>query len=315
LEERVYEAVDVKDAWDKTGKAPIGVRWVDVLKKEGMYRSRLGAKDLRPASRKNDIKGLYVAMPPLELVKLLMARAARQKEVIMLIDIKKAHLYAPIEGDVYTDLPPERSAPGKCAKLKYTWYAMRVAAKNWEKEYSRTMIANGFRQCVATVSSFYDEARGVRVVVHGDDFVCTGSEPDLVWLEGSLRNKYPLKMRGVLEPGPKHLREGVILNRKVGYLEDGEIEFEANEEHVPKMLQVLKLEGCNTTASPGMKHKNNPIEEQVLHCARSEAISLRCCEGQLSGPGSVRHSLRDQRTMPEDGEADHMGLGESKEDL
>jgi hypothetical protein len=243
---------------------------VDVLKKEGVYRSRLVAKDFRPASRKNDIEGLYAAMPPLELVKLLMARAAREKEVIMLIDIKKAHLYAPIEGDVYTDLPPERSAPGKCAKLKYTLYGMRVAAKNWEKEYSRTMIANGFKQGVANASSFYHEARGVRVVVHGDDFVCTGSEPNLVWLEGCLRDKYPLKMRGVLGPGPKHLREGVILNRKVRYLENGEIEFEADEEHVPKMLQALKLEGCNTTASPGMKE--SPSEDEILLDTRSAGL-------------------------------------------
>jgi hypothetical protein len=36
-------------------------------------------------------------MPPLELVKVLMARASRNGEKIMLIDIKKAHLYAPIE--------------------------------------------------------------------------------------------------------------------------------------------------------------------------------------------------------------------------
>jgi hypothetical protein len=261
LERRVYEVVDVQEAWDKTGKAPIGVRWVDVLKKEGIYRSRLVAKDFRPQSRKNDIEGLYAAMPPLELVKLLMARAYRVGEVIMLIDIKKAHLYAPIEGDVYTDLPPERKAPGKCAKLKYTLYGMRVAAKNWEKEYSRAMVENGFLQGVANASSFYHESRGIRVVVHGDDFVCSGAECDLLWLEESLRKRYPLKMRGILGPGPNHIREGVILNRKVRYLKEGGIEFEADDEHVPKMLQASGLEGCNTTSVPGTKEIPSEREE------------------------------------------------------
>ena len=78
LEQPVYEVVDLKEAWEMTGKAPIGVRWVDVRKSEGMHRSRLAAKDFRPKSRKDDVEGLYVSMPPLELVKLLIARALKE---------------------------------------------------------------------------------------------------------------------------------------------------------------------------------------------------------------------------------------------
>ena len=58
-----------------------------------------------------------------------------------MIDIKKAHLHAPIEGSVYEDLPPERQKSGRCAKLKY---GMRQAARNWEKEYSKTLTDAGF---------------------------------------------------------------------------------------------------------------------------------------------------------------------------
>jgi hypothetical protein len=194
LERRVYEVADLQEAWDKTGKAPIGVRWVAVRNKEGMYRSRLVAKDFRPHSRMDDVEGLYAAMPPLELVKVLMARAAKMNEVIMLIDIKKTSLYAPIEGYVYTDLPPE--IEGKCAKLEYNLCGMRVAAKNWENEYSATMVNNGFTRGRASASTFYHEARGIRVVVHGDDFWASGPEEQLQWLGHQLCDKYPLKMRG-----------------------------------------------------------------------------------------------------------------------
>ena len=58
-------------------------------KKEGIYRSRLVAKDFRPKSKKGDIEGLYASMPPLELVKLVIVRAAMLDEKVMLIDIKK----------------------------------------------------------------------------------------------------------------------------------------------------------------------------------------------------------------------------------
>ena len=48
LERRVYVKVPVQECWEKTGKAPIGVRWVDVRKNDDTHRSRLVARDFRP---------------------------------------------------------------------------------------------------------------------------------------------------------------------------------------------------------------------------------------------------------------------------
>ena len=102
LERRVYVEADVEECVKVTGKKPIQVRWVDVDKGFGVYRSRLVAKDFRPKNRIDDREGLYAATPPLEVVKFLIMQAAtkcRQEVVrkVMLIDISKAHLYAPIE--------------------------------------------------------------------------------------------------------------------------------------------------------------------------------------------------------------------------
>ena len=44
---KVYEKCDVSEAWDKTGKGPIAVRWIDTNKTDAanpLYRSRLVAK-------------------------------------------------------------------------------------------------------------------------------------------------------------------------------------------------------------------------------------------------------------------------------
>jgi hypothetical protein len=181
----------------------------------------------------------------------------------MLLDIKKAHLYAPIDGDVYTDLSPERATPGKCAKLIFTLYGMRVAARNWENEYSNAMLALGFTMGRANKSTFYHECRSLRVVVHGDDFVVTGREPELRWLEQGLRAKYPLKMRGILGPEAGDSKEGVILNRKVYFRENGIVEFEADSDHVPKILQGAGMEGCNTTVVPSSKEETTTCEEEL----------------------------------------------------
>ena len=62
---------DVQECSDKKGRAPIGVRWVEVDKGFGVHRSRLVAKDFRPKSRVNEKERLFAATPPLELVKML----------------------------------------------------------------------------------------------------------------------------------------------------------------------------------------------------------------------------------------------------
>ena len=83
------------------------MRWVDVRTSTGEHRSRLVAKDFRPKSRVGDVEGLYAAMSPIELAKLVIAAAAERYrrghfEKVMTIDIKKAQPHAPIQGEVYT---------------------------------------------------------------------------------------------------------------------------------------------------------------------------------------------------------------------
>ena len=61
----VYHKVPTKECWDKTGKAPIKTRWIDINKGDKIHpelRSRLVAKDYNTAKRPD----LFAATPPLE---------------------------------------------------------------------------------------------------------------------------------------------------------------------------------------------------------------------------------------------------------
>ena len=74
--------------------------------------------------------------PPLELVQFLLSNAAASRgnvRKVMLIDNGKAHFYAPIKGEQYVDLAPERASWEKCTKLLFTFYGLRTAASSWEK--------------------------------------------------------------------------------------------------------------------------------------------------------------------------------------
>ena len=66
----VYVKVPVDECYEKTGKAPIRARWVDVKKGDSVhpeYRSRLVAKEIKKDKRED----LFAATPPLEAKRLL----------------------------------------------------------------------------------------------------------------------------------------------------------------------------------------------------------------------------------------------------
>ena len=98
LDRRVWQEADVNECWEKKGRGPIGVRWVDVDKGFGVHRSRLVAKDFRPKSRVDDRDDLFAATLPLELVKMTIAKAARSPKgskgarKVVFIDVSKAQL-------------------------------------------------------------------------------------------------------------------------------------------------------------------------------------------------------------------------------
>jgi hypothetical protein len=214
------------------------------------------------------LEGLYAATPPLELVKLLIMRAAMMSKSgncrkVMFIDIGKAHLYAPIEGDEYVDLPPERYEPGKCAKLLFTLYGMRVAASNWEKEYTRTLVAVGFAPGRASACTFYHEEKDIKMVVHGDDFIIEGVEDELKWIRGVLESKYIVKMRGMIGPDRKDDKVIDILNRTVEWKEE-ELWYEADPRHAERMIEDMGLQGCKGGLIPGARDEKAPDDDQEL---------------------------------------------------
>lgn len=135
----VWTEASLKDCSEKTGKPPIPGRWVITNKgdkKNYNVRARLVAKHLVAKYRGKGLHDLFAAMPPFEMVKLLLVRAVSSigsiggrvdksavvpprtclGRKVMFIDISKAHLYALINADVeaYVGLPPECHKKGVC---------------------------------------------------------------------------------------------------------------------------------------------------------------------------------------------------------
>ena len=118
---------------------------------------------------------------------------------------------------------------------------MRPAAQAWEKDFAAKLVGEaGFLKGRAASSVFYQPVTGVWLVVWGDDFTFLGREMDLKEMLDQMGKWYAIKLRGILGPNPKDLKEIRILNRVVRWTSEG-IEYEADDKHVNVILAELNL--------------------------------------------------------------------------
>ena len=167
--------------WPKDG-CPVSLRWVDVVKGDGLTWIRLVARDFKGLDRH------AATPPPLEAVRAVLSMAATKSsngpvKKVMMIDAKKAHLNPRCKEDVYIELPPEVGAElGQCGKPNFWLYGFRKAASAWEDFYAKVMEEAGFRRGVGCSVIFRHEEKDLFGVVHGDDFVFGGNDEDLKWV-------------------------------------------------------------------------------------------------------------------------------------
>ncbi len=142
----MYEKVPIEECWKETGKAPIGVKWVDTNKgdkERPEYRCRLVAKEIKKDKRED----LFAATPPLEAKKMLFSLWASMPGMCVdFRDVVRSYFRAKAGRKVYVELSKEDSEEGKRGLLKKAMYGTRVAAQNWELEYTEMMTEAGLRQ-------------------------------------------------------------------------------------------------------------------------------------------------------------------------
>ena len=257
---QLYDVVDTNECWTQTGKPPVTTKWVRVNRgtsAEPDVRCRLVARDFKPKGER-DRSEIFAAMPPLESKKLLFQQAVSQNArnrrsgedgiKVMLIDVKKAHLNGFVGEDecAYIELPSGVARKGQCGRLRRWLYGMRQAASAWEKDYSEKLSEIGFAKGIVAPTVFYWEERGVRCVVHGDDFTFSGKRVDLLYIRGKMEESYELKMRAMLGDDFGDDKEIAILNRSISWRGES-IHYEADPKHVSEILKYFDLDDDSKT--------------------------------------------------------------------
>jgi hypothetical protein len=266
----LYTKVSISECWEKTGKAPITTKWVDVNKGSSQnpdIRCRLVARDFK-VKGEGSRDDLFASMPPLEAKRLLFKMAAAtwggsDPTKIMLVDVKKAHLNGKVGEEIWAciELPEEDAEPGMCGRLVRWLYGMRPAAKAWEEDYAAKLMGAGFRRGVASPTCFFHPSWGMRIVVHGDDFTITGKQRHLNEFARLMGSWYLMTVKGTLGPETGDSRVLRILNRKL-WIDDNALVYEADEKHARVLCEHFGLgsdsKGLDSPAAKSEVNEDDP---------------------------------------------------------
>jgi hypothetical protein len=287
----VYDYVDRSTAkCDSKGKL-IGVRWVDVLKAD-VVKSRLVAQEF---AGKNDRDDIFAATPPLSATKLLLSDACsngdgRTSSIrVMIMDIKQAFLYGEIKERIYIELPEEdvMKKKGKVGILRKAMYGTRCAPQVWQNLVRERMTELGFEESAEVPCLYVHQAMNVKVVTHVDDFLCSGSAENLLWLRSQLEEHFELKGE-ILGNSHGEVREGSFLGRKIQVHPWG-MTYECDEKHTTILLSEWGMEDCAEVKSPGTSVDQE--ENDDLELAQHDASVFRRAAARVNYMAQDRGDL------------------------
>ena len=167
--------------------------------------------------------------------------------------------------DVYVEPPAEFHRPGLVAKLNKTMYGTQDASNAWQKLWGGHLRNNGFELGASNPALYRSEL--VNGFCHGDDFVTAAAEDQIEVFGKLLQEKFDTRRIGMIGPA-KHLdKELEVLHRSVRVINDELMEIEADQKHVPRLLEDLGLIQGNIVKTPRVKlsaTESNAIENSSI---------------------------------------------------
>ena len=269
---------------EKRGIRIVGTRWLDINKgdsEEENYRSRLVAKDFN-SGWKEEGEEYFAATPPLEALKLLISDAAtvegngQEEKIIMINDVARAFFEADMRKELCVELPEECKVDGEGDMVGYlvkSLYGTRDAAANFQAEVAKFMVGIGFERGRYNVCTFLHRTRGIKCLVHGDDFVSSGGREALEWMRGKLSERFEIKTKKV-GLGPQEVKEARVLNRVLRVSDRG-WEYEADQRHGELVVSGLGLEQAKGAVTPGEDSRGWNEEEEDKKLEAGEAREYR----------------------------------------
>ena len=164
-------------------------------------------------------------------------------------------MYPPCDEDVCVELCDEDREAGEehmCGKLSKAAYGTRIAANMWQREAGNTLKGAGFTAGRTSPCLFHHPVRDMMVLLHGDDFVSSGSVEDLKLLEKVLSAKYSIKTTTIGE-GEKLAKEVRILNQIVRWRPVEGVTIEVEHGHLEILVDSTGVKDERLLTTNGSK--------------------------------------------------------------
>ena len=246
----VYEFSTEAEARARTGRKPVGLKWIDTNKhntKTPRYRSRLVCTCQEEVFKVEDL--------------FLITNA----------DVSRAHFYADAVRDVYVRLPdedPEAKQPGVCGKLRKTMYSSLDAAQRWGEHSAQVLDAGGVSRGVASPCHFFQKGLQTYILVHGDDFFIVGRREGRKHALSLLRGAHELSKVVTLGPESSQSRTVSFLGRTLT-LRQWRIGYEPDQQHVSRALKALGLTNARGVATPGIDDAGGSKASEISELRRT----------------------------------------------
>ena len=114
-------------------------------------------------------------------------------------------------------------------------YGTRDASQRWEAFLASELLRHGFVQGKSSPCVFVHSSKDLRCVVHGDDFVFSGTDDALDWVTECMHKSFLIKVVGRLGGDAGDLKEIRVLNRVLRWLPGG-VSYEADPRHVEMLI-------------------------------------------------------------------------------
>ena len=247
----VYECSTEAEARARTGRKPVGLKWIDFNKGSAeapRYRSRLVCTCQEDVFKVED------------------------PFLITNADVSRAHFYADAVRDVYVRLPdedPEAKQPSVFGKLRKTMYGSLGAAQRWGEHYAQVLEAGGFSRGVASPCHFFQKGLQTYILVHGDDFFIVGRREGRKHVLSLLRGACELSKVVTLGLGSSQSRTVVRFLDRTLTLRHWGIEYEPDRQHVSRALKALGLTNALCVATPGIDDAGGPKASEISELRRT----------------------------------------------
>ena len=259
----VFDKVPIAQCWERTGKARLKARWVDI-DKGTRYRSRWVAKQFKGS----DSEEWFAAAPPIEALRALISHtmSGPKEKALIVCDVSRAFFYAPVQHEIYVELCEGAKKTvednNMCAKLRMCMYETKAAAQNWQKKVQETMATLGFSNGKASPVLFYHHQRSLKCLVHGDDFVVSGEPVDLVSMRSELESKLEINTHNTWGR-TRNVEGGVkILKRKLCWPDGVGISYEADQKLSEAIIRETGASNLTSLKIPCPKRTRRKCETQ-----------------------------------------------------